>query len=226
MFKVLLAEDDRSLNKIISTKLKNEGYEVLSVFNGKQALDLLEENHVDLLLTDIMMPEIDGFELVKILRNTQYYFPILVFTAKSQFEALEKAFEMGVDDYLVKPIRLTELSLRVKALLRRFELESQRQIKFKNLLISYDQLTITDIEKQEVLQIPKKEFYVLYKLLSNPNKIFTRIELLDEIWGFDDNLDERVVDACIKRIRRKTESFDAFEILTIRGLGYKGIINE
>ena len=171
-----------------------------------------------------MMPVMDGYALVKVLRETKHTLPILMITAKSQLESLEEAFKLGVDDYMVKPIRLTELVLRVQALLRRAQLETEKLLRFEHTRLDYNALTLTDLERDEVYQIPRKEFYLLYKLLSNPEKIFTRLDLLDDIWGMEEDLDERLVDACIKRVRQKFKENKDFEIVTIRGLGYKGTI--
>lgn len=226
MFTLLVAEDDVSLRTIVSTKLKQEGYDVVAVTNGEQALDVLDNRHVDLLITDIMMPDMDGFELVTLLRGTKHHLPILMMTAQVQLESLEKAFQLGVDDYVVKPIRLTELSLRVKALLRRSQLESQKIIRLAHVNLHYDSLTVEDQHSGELQNFQPKEFYVLFKLLSHPNKIFTRVDLMEEFWYGADDIDERVVDACIKRIRKKCQNYTDFDIETIRGLGYKGVIHE
>lgn len=226
MFTLLVAEDDISLRTIVSTKLKQEGYDIIAVTNGEEALKVLENRYIDLLITDIMMPDMDGFELVKLLRGTRHQLPILMMTAQVQFESLEKAFQLGVDDYVVKPIRLTELSLRVKALLRRSKLENQKVIHLKRSTLRYDSLTVEYSDHGELQTFQPKEFYVLFKLLSNPNKIFTRVDLMAEFWYGADNIDERVVDACIKRIRKKCQNYKDFDIETIRGLGYKGVIYE
>lgn len=222
MFTILVAEDDRSLNKIISTKLKQENFNVHSVFNGQEALDVMESHHIDLIITDIMMPQLDGYGFLKVLRQSGYQLPVLMITAKSQLESLEEAFRLGVDDYLVKPLRLQELLPRVQALLRRAQLEVEQQLQVGQTILDYKQLTVTLLEHQEVIQVPPKEFYLLYKLLSRPEQIFTRLELLDEIWGMEDDKDERLVDACVKRVRHKFNANTDFEIITIRGLGYKG----
>lgn len=226
MFTLLVAEDDVALQTIVSTKLKQEGYDVIAVTNGYEALDVLENRHVDLLITDIMMPDMNGFELVKLLRGTKHQLPILMMTAQVQFDSLEKAFQLGVDDYVVKPIRLAELSLRVKALLRRSQLESQKVIRLAHASLYYDSLTVTVNDSGECQTFQPKEFYVLFKLLSHPNKIFTRVDLMEEFWYGADDIDERVVDACIKRIRKKCQNYTDFDIETIRGLGYKGVIHE
>ena len=224
MFSILVAEDDHAIRTLITTKLKQENYTIYIAENGEEALSLMEKHQVDLLISDIMMPVMDGYALVKALRETKYTLPILMITAKSQLESLEEAFKLGVDDYMVKPIRLAELVLRVQALLRRAQLETQKVLHFEHTRLDYNALTLTDLESEEVYQIPRKEFYLLYKLLSNPEKIFTRLDLLDDIWGMEEDFDERLVDACFKRIRQKFKENKDFEIVTIRGLGYKGTI--
>lgn len=224
MFRILVAEDDHAIRTLITTKLKQENYTIYTAENGEEALLLMEKYQVDLLISDIMMPVMDGYSLVKTLRETKHTLPILMITAKSQLESLEEAFTLGVDDYMVKPIRLEELALRVRALLRRAQLETEKVLRFSHTKLDYNALTLTDIETDTVFQIPKKEFYVLYKLLSNPEKIFTRLDLLDDIWGMEEDLDERLVDACIKRVRQKFKDNTDFDIVTIRGLGYKGTV--
>ena len=224
MFRILVAEDDHAIRTLITTKLKQENYTIYTAENGEDALSVMEKHQVDLLISDIMMPVMDGYSLVKALRETKHTLPILMITAKSQLESLEEAFTLGVDDYMVKPIRLEELALRVRALLRRAQLETEKVLRFPHTKLDYNALTLTDLETDTIYQIPKKEFYVLYKLLSNPEKIFTRLDLLDDIWGMEEALDERLVDACIKRVRQKFKDNPDFDIVTIRGLGYKGTV--
>lgn len=222
MFSILVCEDDFAIKTMISTKLKQENYSVYTVQNGREALNLMEKQQIDLVISDIMMPEMDGYEFVQTLRETKHTLPILMITAKSQLESLEEAFKLGVDDYMVKPLRLEELVLRVKALLRRSQLEAEKVLTFTHTRLDYNALTMTDLTKGEQVQIPPKEFFLLYKLLSHPEKIFTRLDLLDDIWGMEEDYDERLVDACIKRLRQKMKGNEDFDIVTVRGLGYKG----
>ena len=222
MFSILVCEDDFAIKTMISTKLKQENYSVHTVQNGQEALKLMEKQQIDLVISDIMMPEMDGYEFVQTLRETKYTLPILMITAKSQLESLEAAFKLGVDDYMVKPLRLEELVLRVKALLRRSQLEADKVLTFTHTRLDYNALTMTDLTTGEQVQIPPKEFFLLYKLLSHPEKIFTRLDLLDDIWGMEEDYDERLVDACIKRLRQKLKANEDFDIITVRGLGYKG----
>lgn len=222
MFSILVCEDDFAIKTMISTKLKQENYSVYTAQNGQEALNLMEKQQIDLVISDIMMPEMDGYEFVQTLRETKYTLPILMITAKSQLESLEEAFKLGVDDYMVKPLRLEELVLRVKALLRRSQLEAEKVLTFTHTRLDYIALTMTDLTTGEQVQIPPKEFFLLYKLLSYPEKIFTRLDLLDDIWGMEEDYDERLVDACIKRLRQKLKGNKDFDIVTVRGLGYKG----
>ena len=222
MFSILVCEDDFAIKTMISTKLKQENYSVYTVQNGREALNLMEKQQIDLVISDIMMPEMDGYEFVQTLRETKHTLPILMITAKSQLESLEAAFKLGVDDYMVKPLRLEELVLRVKALLRRSQLEADKVLTFTHTRLDYNALTMTDLTTGEQVQIPPKEFFLLYKLLSHPEKIFTRLDLLDDIWGMEEDYDERLVDACIKRLRQKLKANEDFDIITVRGLGYKG----
>ena len=222
MFSILVCEDDFAIKTMISTKLKQENYSVYTAQNGQEALNLMEKQQIDLVISDIMMPEMDGYEFVQTLRETKHTLPILMITAKSQLESLEAAFKLGVDDYMVKPLRLEELVLRVKALLRRSQLEAEKVLTFPHTRLDYNALTMTDLTTGEQVQIPPKEFFLLYKLLSYPEKIFTRLDLLDDIWGMEEDYDERLVDACIKRIRQKLKENKDFDIVTVRGLGYKG----
>ena len=222
MFSILVCEDDFAIKTMISTKLKQENYSVHTVQNGQEALNLMEKQQIDLVISDIMMPEMDGYEFVQTLRETKHTLPILMITAKSQLESLEAAFKLGVDDYMVKPLRLEELVLRVKALLRRSQLEAEKVLTFTHTRLDYNALTMTDLTTGEQVQIPPKEFFLLYKLLSHPEKIFTRLDLLDDIWGMEEDYDERLVDACIKRLRQKLKANEDFDIITVRGLGYKG----
>ena len=224
MFSILVCEDDFAIKTMISTKLKQENYSVHTVQNGQEALNLMEKQQIDLVISDIMMPEMDGYEFVQTWRETKHTLPILMITAKSQLESLETAFKLGVDDYMVKPLRLEELVLRVKALLRRSQLEAEKVLTFTHTRLDYNALTTTDLTTGEQVQIPPKEFFLLYKLLSHPEKIFTRLDLLDDIWGMEEDYDERLVDACIKRIRQKLKGNEDFDIVTVRGLGYKGTI--
>lgn len=219
MFKILVVEDDEVLNKMVCTKLKQEAFETFSAFDGEEALNLMDQEYIDLIISDIMMPNMNGYELTKELRDAAYTTPVLMITAKDQIEDMEKGFVAGTDDYMIKPVNLKELVMRVKALLRRAQIANEKKLKVGNTILDYEALTVQD--EEGIKTLPPKEFYLLYKLLSNPNKIFTRIDLLDEIWGMDTEVDDRTVDSHIKKLRRKFETSPDFEIITVRGLGYK-----
>lgn len=224
MFKILVVEDNKNLRKLMTTYLKNNSYEVLEAEDGEMALDVIDTQHIDLIITDIMMPRLDGYELTKELREANYTMPILAVTAKESIDDKREGFLSGVDDYMVKPVDMDEMVLRVGVLLRRANIVNQKQLIIKNVRLSYDEYTLT--KGKEVLQLPLKEFQLLYKLLSFPNKIFTRQDLMDEIWGLESESDIRTVDVHIKRLREKLGNIDEFEIITIRGIGYKAIIKE
>ncbi len=219
MFSILVVEDDETLNKMICAKLKQENFKTFPAFDGEDALKVMDKEYIDLIICDIMMPKMDGYELTKTLRSASYQLPILMITAKDQMEDMECGFKAGTDDYLVKPIRMKEMILRVNALLRRAQIANDKKMVIGNAVLDYNALTVCI--KEEYFEMPPKEFYLLFKLLSNPNKIFTRLELMDEIWGMDSEADERAVDSHIKKLRRKFENYPDFEIITVRGLGYK-----
>lgn len=222
MLKILIVEDDPSILQLYSIVLKREGYDTLEARNGLEAWNIIEKEHVDLVITDIMMPELDGYEFVRLLRQTDAMLPILMITAKEDFLSKNKGFSLGTDDYMVKPIDVKEMVLRVKALLRRSSVMSQRKIEVRDTVLDYDALTVT--YQQETVMLPQKEFYLLYKLLSYPNKIFTRLQLMDEIWGKNSASDVQTIDVHINRLRRRFQDNPDFEIVTVRGLGYKVVL--
>lgn len=224
MFKILIVEDDTNLRKLIVTCLKKNNYNTYEAKDGEEALEVLDENYIDLIISDVMMPQMDGFEFVKELRESMYKTPILLITAKGDIKDKKQGFSLGADDYMVKPINIEELLLRVQVLLRRSQNTSERKIQIGDLVLNYDQMSITKKEKNYVLA--QKEFMLLYKLLSIPDNIFTRQELIEEIWGFDSESDYRTIDVHIKRIREKMSGVEEFEIITIRGIGYKSVINK
>ena len=223
MFNILIVEDDKNLRKLIVTCLKKNNYNTYEAFNGNEALEVLDQNYVDLIISDVMMPEMDGFQLIKELRDCKYKTPILLITAKSDIKDKKQGFLLGADDYMVKPINIEELLLRVHVLLRRSQSANERKIRAGDLILDYDQLSVT--KKEKVYFLAQKEFLLLYKLLSTPDTIFTRQELIEEIWGLESESDYRTIDVHIKRIREKMYDVHDFEIVTIRGVGYKGIIH-
>ncbi len=219
MVAILVVEDDKNLQKLMTAVLKQYHYHVLCAKDGLQALDLLDKNQVDLIICDIMMPNMDGYTLTDTLRKTNYNLPILMVTAKDALDDKKKGFLVGTDDYMVKPIDMDEMVLRVAALLRRSHIINEHRLIFGDVELDYDTLTVK--RKGGSIVLPKKEFYLLFKLLSYPKKIFTRQQLMDEIWGMDTEADERTIDVHIKRLREKFADLSEFEIVTIRGLGYK-----
>ena len=223
MFNILIVEDDKNLRKLIVTCLKKNSYNTYEAFNGNEALEVLDQNYIDLIISDIMMPEMDGFQLIKELRDSKYKTPILLITAKSDIKDKKQGFLLGADDYMVKPINIEELLLRIQVLLRRSQSANERKIRAGDLVLDYDQLSVT--KKEKVYFLAQKEFLLLYKLLSTPDTIFTRQELIEEIWGLESESDYRTIDVHIKRIREKMYDAHDFEIVTIRGVGYKGIIH-
>jgi len=219
MFRILVVDDNDSIRKLMTTYLIRDGYSVFTASDGLEALEVLDNEQIDLMIADVMMPNMDGYTLTNELRTSKYNFPILMITAKESFEDKKKGFLVGVDDYMVKPIDFDEMLLRVSALLRRAKISNEHKIVVGDVTLDYETLTVTT--KAEAILLPKKEFYLLFKLLSYPQKIFTRQDLMDEIWGFDNETDERTVDVHIKRLREKFDELEAFKIITVRGLGYK-----
>lgn len=222
MLKILIVEDDPSLLQLYSIVLKKAGYDTVEVRNGMEAWNVMEQEHIDLVITDIMMPEMDGYEFVRLLRKTDSMLPVLMITAKDDFSSKNKGFSLGTDDYMVKPVDLDEMVLRVKALLRRCSIMSPRKIQLPHTILDYDSLMVT--WGPEAFMLPQKEFYLLYKLVSYPNKIFTRIQLMDEIWGKNSPSDVQTIDVHINRLRRRFQESPDFEIVTVRGLGYKVVL--
>lgn len=219
MFQILVVEDNKSLLMLMKARLELAGYRVLQAQNGQEALEILEDQQVDLMISDIMMPLMDGFELIESLRAASFNLPIIMVTAKEGFEDKEKGFRLGTDDYMVKPIDMNEMILRVAALLRRAKITNEHKLVIGEIVLDYDNLSINGPDLQ--IELPKKEFLLLFKLLSYPKRIFTRQQLMSEIWGLDTEIDERTVDSHIKKLRKKFEDRPEFKIITIRGLGYK-----
>ena len=224
MINILLVEDDQKLNKLFYTVLSKQGFNVHIANNGFEGFDILEDNHIDLIISDIMMPKMDGYEFTEIVRKINEEIPILMITAKDDFNSKKKSFLIGIDDYMVKPIDVNEMILRVNALLRRSKIAHDKKQVVGSTVLEYDSLTVTRDDKSIVLA--QKEFYLLYKLLSYPNKVFTRNQLMDEIWGVDSPSDLQTIDVHINRLRRRFENNPDFKIVTVRGLGYKVVKNE
>jgi len=224
MFNILVVEDDKNLCKLMGDVLRDERYTPFLAHNAKEALDFLDHNHIDLMITDIMMPGMDGYALTEELRQSGYDFPILMVTARETIKDKRKGFLVGTDDYMVKPIDDEELLMRVKALLRRAKIVSERKIIVGKAVLNYDTVTIT--REEEKITLPQKEFMLLYKLLSYPDVVFTRMQLMDEIWGMDTESDDHTVSVHIGRLRERFAAWQEFSIQTVRGLGYKAVKHE
>lgn len=224
MFSVLIVEDDKNARKLMNTVLIKEGFITHLASDGKEALEALESNHVDIILLDIMMPNIDGFEFTKTLREANYNTPIIMITAKDTIADKKRGFLKGVDDYMVKPVDEEELILRINALMRRSLINHKKIITIKNLTLDFNTLTVSKND-QEIL-LPKKEFQLLFKLVSFPNRIFTKQQLFEEIWGLESESMDHTITVHINRLRNKFSEFDEFEIVTIRNLGYKVVVND
>ena len=219
MLKILIAEDDRELRQLFSHVLTRNGYRVTGVSNGQEALDAMDTDFYDMIISDIMMPVVDGYELVRQLREVGNTTPILMITARDAFDDMRLGFQSGVDDYMVKPINVNEMVLRVQALLRRAQMINERRQTIGGTVLECDSLTVTVAGESMVL--PQKEFMLLYKMAAYPGKIFTRQQLMDEIWGYDSESDTHTVDVHIGRLRDRFRDSDDFKIVTIRGVGYK-----
>lgn len=224
LFHILVVEDDKNLRKLIVTYLKKSNYNTFEAENGQVALDVLDQNYIDLIISDIMMPEMDGYGLIKDLRSSFYDIPIMLITAKSEIEDKRTGFLLGADDYMVKPINMEEMILRIQVLLKRTKRNHEKIIKIGDVVLEYKNLSLRKREKE--YHLAQKEFLLLYKLLSTPDTIFTRQELIEEIWGLDNESDYRTVDVHIKRIREKIRDIGEFEIQTVRGIGYKCILHK
>ncbi len=221
MFRILVAEDDDALQQLFCRVLNRNGFSAVGVPDGQAALDLLDREYIDLIVSDIMMPRMDGYALVQSLRESGNDIPVLMITARDGFRDMQFGFQSGADDYMVKPINVNELILRVNALLRRAKMVSERRQVVGGTVLDYDSFTVS--EDGEVSILPQKEFQLLYKLLSSGGQIFTRQQLMDEIWGPDSPTEPRTVDVHINRLRDRFRNSRDFEIVTVRGIGYKAV---
>lgn len=221
MFQILVVDDDKNTRLLFQAILEQENYIVFTASNGLDAMEVMDKNHIDLVVLDIMMPKMDGYELTKVLRESDNNLPILMVSAKQLPQDKKKGFLVGTDDYMAKPIDGEEMVLRIKALLRRAKIANERKMEIGDVVLDYDALTVT--RHGEVMELPQKEFMLLYKLLSYPGKIFTRIQLMDEIWGADSATGWETVTVHIGRLRKRFEGWDEFEIESVRGLGYKAV---
>ena len=219
MFKILIAEDDTELRQLFQKVLTKNGYSVIGVENGQEALDVLDREYIDVIITDIMMPVMDGYELVRSLREANLPIPVMMLTAKDAFDDMRLGFLSGTDDYMIKPVNVNEMVLRVGALLRRAQMINDRRQVIGNTELNMESMTVTSGGVS--LTLPQKEFMLLYKLSSFPGRIFTRQQLMDDIWGYDADTDTHTVDVHIGRLRERFRDNPDFQIVTIRGVGYK-----
>lgn len=219
MFRILVVEDDTELRHLFRKVLEKDGYVTLEAADGEQALELLSRETIDLMISDIMMPNVDGYELVASLREAGYFLPVLMITAANSFTHMKKGYSSGTDDYMVKPVNVDEMLLRVQALLRRAQLISSRKQMIGGTELNYDTMTVKD--ENNSISLPQKEFQLLYKLVSHIGHIFTRQQIMDDIWGIDSNADPHTVEVHIGRLRERFRDNNDFAIVTIRGVGYK-----
>ncbi|MBO4836647.1 MAG: response regulator transcription factor [Clostridia bacterium] len=219
MFRILVVEDDNELRGLFIRVLEKNGYEALEACDGQQALDVLDRQYIDLIISDIMMPVMDGYELVRSLREADISIPVLMITAKDAFDDMRRGFLSGTDDFMVKPVNVNEMVLRVGALLRRAQMISARQEVLGGTTLIYDTLTVT--REEESISLPQKEFLLLYKMAAAPGRIFTRQQIMDDIWGLESETDPHTVDVHIGRLRERFRGNPDFDIVTMRGLGYK-----
>lgn len=223
MFQILVVEDDKNTSRLMKVILKHAGYEVFCAANGLEALNITDKQHIDLIVLDVMMPQMDGYEFTEHMRDGGDQTPILMVTARELPEEKCRGFRAGTDDYMVKPVNEEELLLRIRALLRRSRIASERKLRIGEITLDYDAFSVTRGGVSET--IPQKEFQLLYKLLSYPDRIFTRIQLMDEIWGMDSDTVETTVNVHITRLRRRYENWPEFELVAVRGVGYKAVIH-
>lgn len=222
MIQILVVEDDEKLNRIVCTYLKDSGFQAKGCLNARDAYDAMYSQLYDLIISDIMMPEIDGFEFAKTVRKVNERIPILFMSAKDDLPSKQRGFRLGIDDYMVKPVDLDELVLRVQALLRRANIETERKITVGNLMLDADGMS-AEVDGEEI-SLTTREFNIIYKLLSYPKKTFSRAQLMDEFWDVDSDTSLRAVDVYMTKLRNKLSGCDGFKIVTVRGLGYKAVL--
>lgn len=224
MIKILVVEDEERLNSSVCRFLRNNGYDTVPCLDADTALEVMSEQLIDMIISDVMMPGMDGFQFADAVRRLDSKIPILFMTALDDISSKKKGFRIGIDDYMVKPIEFDELLMRVEALLRRANILNERKLTIGNVVLDSDELAAYIDGEQVPLTV--REFHVLHKLLSYPKKTFTRIQLMDEFWGYDTESDPRTVDVYITKLRSKFKKCDVFEIVTVHGLGYKAIVHE
>ena len=224
MFQIMVVEDDKNVRRLMETVLTRYGYEPIPARDGAEALEIMDRKHVDLIVLDVMMPRMDGYEFTNILRTGGCNVPILMVTARETQNDKKRGFIVGADDYMVKPVDEEEMVLRIAALLRRSKIAGERKLTVGSTTLLYDSFSVKTAEGMQ--ELPQKEFLLLFKLLSYPNKIYTRRQLMDEIWDMDSESDERTVDVHISRVRERFRNCPDFEIVTVRGLGYKAVLGK
>ncbi len=221
MFNILVVDDQAHIRRLYEYTLEKNGYQPYSAGDGEQALRLMESTHIDLVILDLMMPTMDGYAFLKTMRAGGSNIPVLIITARDSAEDIRKSFTLGTDDYMVKPVDEIEMILRVRALLRRAKISEEQRITIGGTTLIYDSFTV--VQNGEEIQLPKKEFQILFKLLSFPNKTFTRANLMEEFWSMDSESEARTVDVHINRLRERFKDNKDFQIVTVRGLGYKAV---
>lgn len=224
--RILVVDDEVNIVKLIKTILEKEGYDVVTALDGERALDIYYDGHVDMIICDEMMPRVNGNEMIREIRSEDKNIPIIMVTAKGSIEDKALSFELGVDDYLVKPIDTQELIIRVKAVFRRLKIVTDKKIQVKDVLIDSTTNTVSNTKTGESVSLTKTEFDILYKLLSYPEKSFTKYQLFNEFWGVNSYTDESIIKVFILKIRKKIEPFPEIGIQTIMGIGYRGIRND
>lgn len=222
MFRILVVEDDKNARRWMEAVLTRYGYEPTTAADGVEALEILDHKHIDLIVLDVMMPRMDGYEFTNTLRTSGNTIPILMVTARETQDDKKRGFIIGADDYMVKPVDEEEMILRIAALLRRSQIAGEKKLTVGKTTLYYDAFAVETAEG--LLELPQKEFLLLFKLLSYPNKIYTRRQLMDEIWDMDSESDERTVDVHVSRVRERFRGNPDFEIVTVRGLGYKAVV--
>lgn len=222
MINILVVEDDAELNRIVCTYLNDSGFQAKGCLNANDAYEEMYNNMYEMIISDIMMPKIDGFEFARTVRQVNRTIPILFMSAKDDLSSKQKGFQLGIDDYMVKPIELGELLLRVRALLRRANIEMERKLMIGNLTLDADAMSAT--RDDEEISVTTREFNIIYKLLSYPKKTFSRAQLMDEFWGVDTDTSLRAVDVYVTKLRDKFSGCDGFKIVTVRGIGYKAVL--
>lgn len=221
MFNIMIVEDDDSIRHMLKKVLERHSYQPVEAASAEEGLELMDSQHIDMIILDLMLPGMDGYEFARTIRDGGSTVPILMATAMQLSEDKKRGFAAGCDDYMTKPVDTEEMMWRIQALLRRAQIMDDRKIDIDGVVLDYDALTVT--RGDESVTLPQKEFYLLFKLLSYPNKVFTRLQLMDEIWGYDSESDDTTINVHINRLRRRFENYPEFEIKAVRGLGYKAV---